>query len=124
MSKQLMFRAETLKPVMMDLKTNGGALLLVGEEGIFLTAEKPSYVGAKRTIAYAEGFDLEHWDDIGELFVAMDEATGIEGAMLEVLNVEPAMLELLTSRVADLTVSIDGGEFSLRAAVCETGKTA
>jgi hypothetical protein len=54
----------------------------------------------------------------------MDEATGIEGAMLEVLNVEPEMLELLTSRVADLTVSIDGGEFSLRAAVCETGKTA
>jgi len=119
MANTLLFKAETLKPVMMDVKTNGGALLLVGEEGIFLTAEKPSYVGAKRTIAYAEGFDLEHWDDIGELFVAMDEATGIEGPILEALTVEPEMLKLLTEFVADLTVCIDGGEFSLMAAVRE-----
>lgn len=113
MSKQLMFRSETLKAVMMDVKTNGSGLWLVGAEGIYLTAQKPSYIGAKRTIAYAEGFDLERWDDIGELFVAMDEATGIEGEIIEGLTVDAQMLELLTTCVADLAVKINDGKFSL-----------
>jgi len=119
MTNTLLFKAETLKPVMMDVKNNGGGVRLVGAEGIYLTARNASYVGAKRTIAYAEGFDLEQWDDIGALFDAMDEVTGIEGAILEDLTVEPEMLELLITRIADLTVSIIDGEFLLTAAVCE-----
>lgn len=119
MTNTLLFKAETLKPVMMDVKNNGGGVRLVGAEGIYLTARNPSYVGAKRTIAYAEGFDLEQWDDIGALFDAMDEVTGIEGAILEDLTVEPEMLELLITRIADLTVSITDGEFLLTAAVRE-----
>jgi len=113
MANELIFRADALKPVVMDVKNNGGGLRLVGAEGIYLTAEKPSYVGAKRNIAYAEGFDLERWDDIGELFVAMDEATGIQGAIVEDLSVEPETLELLIAGVADLAVSITCSEFLL-----------
>lgn len=113
MANELIFRADALKPVVKDVKNNGGALRLVGAEGIYLTAEKPSYVGAKRNIAYAEGFDLEQWDDIGELFVAMDEVTGIQGAIVEDLNVEPETLELLIAGFADLAVSVTGCVFSL-----------
>ena len=117
MTKKLMFRAGTLKPVMMEVKNNGGGVRLVGAEGIYLTAESPSYIGTKRTIAYAEGFDLEQWDDIGELFVAMDEAIGIEGAIIEDLTVDAQMLELLTTGEADLQVNIIDGEFLLVAVV-------
>lgn len=117
MTKKLMFRAETLKPVMMDVKNNGGGVRLVGAEGIYLTARNPSYVGAKRTIAYAEGFDLEQWDDIGALFDAMDEVTGIECAIIEDLPVDTEMLELLTTGEADLAVHIIEGEFLLVAVV-------
>lgn len=125
MSNSLVLRVETLKQDMMDVKNHGGkVLLLVGAKGIYLTAEKPSYVGAKRTIAYAEGFDLERWDDTGQLFVAMDEATGIEGGFFEDLTVGAETLELLTTRVADRGGSIVDGEFLLRAAVRETDKTA
>lgn len=113
MTKKLIFRAETLKPVMMDVKNNGGGLRLVGAEGIYLTAQKPSYVGAKRNITYAEGFELEKWDDIEALFNAMDAATGMECAIVEDLTLEPEMLELLITGVADLAVSITGSEFSL-----------
>lgn len=119
MTNTLLFRAETLKPVMMDVKNNGCGVRLVGAEGIYLTARNASYVGAKRTIAYAEGFDVDQWEDVWALFDAMDEVTGIEGAILEDLTVEPEMLELLTNRIADLTVSIIEGEFLLTAAVRE-----
>ncbi len=119
MTNTLLFKAETLKPVMMDVKNNGGGVRLVGAEGIYLTARNASYVGDKRTIAYAEGFDVEQWDDVWALFDAMDEVTGIEGAILEDLTVEPETLELLTTRLADLTVSISEGEFLMTAAVRE-----
>jgi len=55
MTNTLFFKAETLKPVMMDVKNNGGGVRLVGAEGIYLTARNASYVAINAPLPMPKG---------------------------------------------------------------------
>lgn len=124
MTNALLFKAETLAPVMADVKNNACKLWFLADEGIYLTAEKASFVNGHRTISYAEGFDPDDWKDAGLMFVAINNATGGYGEIWENVVLPPEMLECLTAGTADLAVDVTENGCVFTARVRETGVTA
>ncbi|CAH0144120.1 MULTISPECIES: DUF3085 domain-containing protein [Enterobacterales] len=123
MSNKLWFKAEKLAPVMADVKKNGCKLWFIADEGIYLTAEKATFVHDRRNISYAEGFDPDDWDDAGEMFDAVDNASGGSGDVWESIKLEPEMLDVLITGAADLTIEVTNNAFVFSASLRDTGKT-
>lgn len=111
MSKPLLFKAETLAPVIADVKNNACKLWFIADQGIYLTAEKATFVKSKRNISYAEGFDPDNWDDAGDMFDAVDEATDSSGDLGESVTLQPEMRDVLIAGNADLTIELSDSGF-------------
>lgn len=108
--KELLFKAETLAPVIADVKNNACELWLLMDEGIYLTAEKPSFVRGKRNISYAEGFDPYQSDDAVTFFNAIDEVVA-GGDIWECVTLSPDMHDSVESGTADLVMQVTESGF-------------
>ncbi|UHM93588.1 DUF3085 domain-containing protein [Rahnella victoriana] len=107
MTKKVWFTAQSLAPVLDDVKKNSCQLWFLVDEGIYLTAEKASFVRGKRNIAYAVGFDPYESDDTETFFSAIFAAIGSE-EIWDSVTLPPDVLDTVTAGSADLRV--DAGE--------------
>lgn len=123
MSNNLIFKTETLAPVLADVKANDCELWFLVDDGIYLTAEKARFVNGKRNISYAEGFDPDLWDDAGALFDAIDCAVG-GGDLWESVKLEPEMLAILITHSADLIIRLSDTQFVFEAQIRQAGEKA
>ena len=103
MTKNVWFTAQSLAPVLADVDKNGCLLWFMVDEGIYLTAEKASFVNGKRNIAYAVGFDPYESDDTETFFTAISDAVGSE-EIWENVTLPPDVLDAVTAGSADLRV--------------------
>ncbi|UJD92686.1 DUF3085 domain-containing protein (plasmid) [Rahnella aquatilis] len=103
MTKNVWFTAQSLAPVLADVNKNGCQLWFLVDEGIYLTAEKASFVRGKRNIAYAVGFDPYESDDTETFFTAISDAVGSE-KIWDSVTLPPDVLDAVTAGSADLRV--------------------
>lgn len=123
MPNKLIFKAETLTPVIQDVKKNACELWFLADDGIYLTASTATFIRKKRNICYAEGFDPDFWDDAGAHFDAIDSVLG-NGDMWESVALAPEMLDDLMTGTADLTIVVTDSGFTYTARQREAGKSA
>lgn len=123
MTKNVLFTAQSLAPVLADVNKNSCQLWFMVDEGIYLTAEKASFVRGKRNIAYAVGFDPYESDDTETFFTAISDAVGSE-EIWENVTLPPDVLDAVTSGSADLRVEVSESGIVFTARQRETGKTA
>ncbi|TPG56844.1 DUF3085 domain-containing protein [Ewingella americana] len=123
MPNKLIFRAETLTPVIQDVTKNACELWFMADDGIYLTASTATFIRKKRNICYAEGFDPDLWDDAGAHFDAIDLVLG-NGDMWESVTLAPEMLDDLMTGTADLTIEVTDSGFICTARQREADKTA
>lgn|GEM_PF-3251708 len=110
MTNTLLFKAETLAPVIADVKNNACELWFLADDGIYLTASTATFIRKKRNICYAQGFDPDLWDDAGAHFDAIDLVLG-NGDMWESVVLQPDMLASLSTGIADLTIEVTESGF-------------
>lgn len=110
MPNKLIFKAETLTPVIQDVTKNACELWFLADDGIYLTASTATFIRKKRNICYAEGFDPDLWDDAGAHFDAIDSVLG-SGDMWESANLQPEMLDALMTGRADLAIEVTDSGF-------------
>ena len=65
MPNKLIFKAETLTPVIQDVKKNACELWFLADDGIYFTASTATFIRKKHNMCYAQGFDPELWDSRG-----------------------------------------------------------
>lgn len=123
MPNKLIFKAETLTPVIQDVRKNACELWFLADDGIYLTASTATFIRKKRNICYAEGFDPDLWDDAWGHFDAIDLVLG-NGDMWESVTLAPEMLDALLTGKADLTIEVTDNGFVFTAHQREADKTA
>lgn len=123
MTNNVWFSAQSLAPVLADVKKNSCKLWFLVDEGIYLTAEKASFVRRKRNIAYAVGFDPYESDDTETFFNAINDAVGSE-EIWENVTLPPHVLDAVTAGSADLRVEVSESGIVFTARQSEMGKTA
>lgn len=123
MPKKLIFKAETLTPVIQDVKKNACELWFLADDGIYLTASTATFIRKKRNICYAQGVDPDLWDDAGAHFDAIDSVLG-NGDMWESVALVSEMLDDLMTGTADLTIEVTDSGFTYTARQREAGKSA
>jgi len=123
MPNKLIFKAETLTPVIQDVTKNACELWFLADDGIYLTASTATFIRKKRNICYAEGFDPDLWDDAGAHFDAIDLVLG-NGDMWESVTLAPEMLDDVMTGSADLTIEVTDSGFVFNACKREADKTA
>jgi hypothetical protein len=123
MPNKLIFKAETLTPVIQDVTKNACELWFLADDGIYLTASNATFIRKKRNICYAEGFDPDLWDDAGAHFDAIDLVLG-NGDMWESVTLAPEMLDDLMTGTADLTIEVTDSGFIFTARQRDAEKTA
>lgn len=123
MPNKLIFKAETLAPVIQDVKKNACELWFLADDGIYLTASTATFIQKKRNICYAEGFDPDLWDNAGAHFDAIDLVLG-NGDMWESVTLAPEILDDLMTGMADLTIEVTDYGFTYTVRQREAGISA
>lgn len=123
MPNKLIFKAETLTPVIQDVTKNACELWFLADDGIYLTAAEATFIREKRNICYAEGFDPDLWDNAGAHFDAIDSVLG-NGDMWESVKLAPETLDALLTGKTDLAIEVTDNGFVFTACQREADKTA
>lgn len=114
-ARSVIFKAETLIPVIQEAMNNKCAVFIVKDHGLYMMSEQGKFdqnTGKRLTLSYAEGFnpdlaDAEDW---------YDELRDVCGGddFCETLPVTDSVLQGVIRHHADLAVSFTATQFRYR----------
>ncbi|EBP4342197.1 DUF3085 domain-containing protein [Salmonella enterica] len=115
-ARSVIFKAETLIPVIQEAMNNKCAVFIVKDHGLYMMSEQGEFdqnTGKRLTLSYAEGFnpDLIGFDD---WYYELKEVCGGDD-FCETLPVTDSVLQEVIRHNADLKISFTPTQFRYRA---------
>ncbi|MBJ7223171.1 MULTISPECIES: DUF3085 domain-containing protein [Pectobacteriaceae] len=116
MKRSVIFKSETLSPVIQEARKNKCRIILVKDHGLYMMAEKgerDTGTGRQKTLCYAEGFN----PDIQEFDQWYDELNAICGGddFGEFIDINSSVFSAVTDNRSHLVVTFTDTQFELKA---------